>query len=287
MYINGLKYACSTCIKGHRSSSCSHVDRPLFEIRKKGRPASQCKHCKGKTKQTPIQCACKKDSPQPLLMCHNQSEILNPACLAHIDKNHPCICPTNHPTHFASSTNVSQEFARESLMSAPLCNTPMVKQENWTPQTAEAALSKDQHDPRYRTSSKPTNASRILDGQPRVHRRSPKTSPTPPTTYAMTPTPPMPYLPNFPQEELAANFSHCGSFMPSNRCFPPNIGESAVITITPLNQDSFPTTRIVTCYCGNQCTCPGCLVHPQLGDPSTSSSCNGSDDDMSIYSHFF
>ncbi|RCH87901.1 hypothetical protein CU098_002611, partial [Rhizopus stolonifer] len=57
-------------------------------------------------------------------------------------------------------------------------------------------------------------------------------------------------------------------------------GESVVITITPLSntnnneelldhqsnssqQQNYPTTtRIVTCYCGNQCTCPGCLVHP-------------------------
>jgi len=84
MYINGLKYACSTCIKvsevrkfflyyissllmtdssclqGHRSSHCSHVDRPLFEIRKKGRPVTQCTFCRDlrKTKQVHIKCAC-------------------------------------------------------------------------------------------------------------------------------------------------------------------------------------------------------------------------------------
>lgn len=80
MYINGVKYACSTCIKvcgyfllkfihflhsyqlfqGHRSSHCSHVDRPLFEIRKKGRPVTQCSYCRDlrKTKQVHIKCAC-------------------------------------------------------------------------------------------------------------------------------------------------------------------------------------------------------------------------------------
>ncbi|ORE02782.1 copper-fist-domain-containing protein [Rhizopus microsporus var. microsporus] len=60
MYINGIKYACSTCIKGHRSSHCNHVDRPLFEIRKKGRPVTQCTYCRDlrKTKQVHIKCAC-------------------------------------------------------------------------------------------------------------------------------------------------------------------------------------------------------------------------------------
>lgn len=272
MYINGIKYACITCIKGHRSSSCSHVERPLIEIRKKGRPPNHCKDCKNKTKKPHIQCGCKKDSP-PLSMYPTPT--MNPACLAHSDNMHPCICPTSQP--FAS--NVSQEFTRESLMSAPLCTTtPLVKQENWTPQVEAFPI-----DTRYRhpTSSKPTNASRILDGQPRVHRRSPKTSP-----YAMTP--PMPYtepMMNFQQD---VSLSQCGSLMPSPNCFPPNVGESVVITITPISQDLLTTTRIVTCYCGSQCTCPGCLVHPStLGEPSTSSSCNGSDDDMSIYSHFF
>lgn len=63
MFINGLKYACSTCIKGHRSSHCSHVDRPLFEIRKKGRPVTQCTFCRDlrKTKQVHIKCACSGD----------------------------------------------------------------------------------------------------------------------------------------------------------------------------------------------------------------------------------
>lgn len=102
--------------------------------------------------------------------------------------------------------------------------------------------------------------------------------------------------------------SQCGSFVPRSTCCKPtastsNIsnGESVVITITPLStnnsttdkqQQDYPTTtRIVTCYCGNQCTCPGCLVHPGnffLGnDPyagplipsSNSSSCYGSDEE--------
>ncbi|KAH8120705.1 hypothetical protein DFH11DRAFT_1539769 [Phellopilus nigrolimitatus] len=46
VYVNSKKYACESCIKGHRSSSCHHNDRPLFEIKKKGRPVSQCEKCR-------------------------------------------------------------------------------------------------------------------------------------------------------------------------------------------------------------------------------------------------
>ncbi|KAI9143669.1 hypothetical protein BKA69DRAFT_1060824 [Paraphysoderma sedebokerense] len=35
-----LRFACLTCIKGHRSTTCSHSDRTLYEVRKKGRPRS-------------------------------------------------------------------------------------------------------------------------------------------------------------------------------------------------------------------------------------------------------
>ncbi|KAL0946262.1 hypothetical protein HGRIS_012517 [Hohenbuehelia grisea] len=58
--VDNKKYACETCIKGHRSSSCKHTDRPLFEIKKKGRPVTQCEHCRElrKSKQVHVKCMC-------------------------------------------------------------------------------------------------------------------------------------------------------------------------------------------------------------------------------------
>lgn len=127
---------------------------------------------------------------------------------------------------------------------------------------------------------------------------------------------------NMVPQNSTLNRSHCGSFVPRSKCCKPvgSVGgESVVITITPLtssnnataagsstsnnsmmnlmledDQQQKTTTRIVTCYCGTSCTCPGCLVHPGnffLGsDPyagllnptsssSTSSSCYGSDEE--------
>lgn len=34
----GEKYACLPCIRGHRSSTCNHCERPLLQVRKRGRP---------------------------------------------------------------------------------------------------------------------------------------------------------------------------------------------------------------------------------------------------------
>ncbi|KAK8854688.1 hypothetical protein IAR55_003427 [Kwoniella newhampshirensis] len=62
VFINDKKFACEKCIKGHRVSGCTHTDRPLFEVKKKGRPATQCQHCKDKRKlsggSVHTKCAC-------------------------------------------------------------------------------------------------------------------------------------------------------------------------------------------------------------------------------------
>jgi len=53
-----------SCIKGHRSSSCTHTERPLYEIKKKGRPVSQCERCRQlrNTKKMHSKCTCSEGS---------------------------------------------------------------------------------------------------------------------------------------------------------------------------------------------------------------------------------
>ncbi|KAK4685411.1 hypothetical protein P7C73_g4739, partial [Tremellales sp. Uapishka_1] len=69
--INDKKFACGTCIKGHRVSNCTHTDRPLFEVKRKGRPPVQCQMCKEKRKgsNVHVKCACGdvKTAPAVLL----------------------------------------------------------------------------------------------------------------------------------------------------------------------------------------------------------------------------
>ncbi|KAG8924321.1 hypothetical protein FRC02_010503 [Tulasnella sp. 418] len=40
---DGKKLACATCIKGHRSSTCMHTTRPLFETRRRGKKTKSLK----------------------------------------------------------------------------------------------------------------------------------------------------------------------------------------------------------------------------------------------------
>ncbi|KAI5778080.1 hypothetical protein EDC01DRAFT_635053 [Geopyxis carbonaria] len=52
--------ACEACIRGHRVSGCNHHDRKLLPIAKKGRPVSQCNHCRHmrKSRAAHIKCDC-------------------------------------------------------------------------------------------------------------------------------------------------------------------------------------------------------------------------------------
>ncbi|KAL8800543.1 MAG: hypothetical protein Q9182_005098 [Xanthomendoza sp. 2 TL-2023] len=60
MLIEGEKWACDACVRGHRVSNCQHSDRPLTHINKKGRPVSQCPHCRGlrKARASHVKCEC-------------------------------------------------------------------------------------------------------------------------------------------------------------------------------------------------------------------------------------
>ncbi|KAH7127988.1 copper fist DNA binding domain-containing protein [Dactylonectria estremocensis] len=59
MIINGEKLACESCIRGHRVAQCQHADRPLQQIGSKGRPVSQCNHCRTLRKSRSLHTRCK------------------------------------------------------------------------------------------------------------------------------------------------------------------------------------------------------------------------------------
>ncbi|KAL9009719.1 MAG: hypothetical protein Q9173_005278 [Seirophora scorigena] len=60
MLIDGEKWACEACVRGHRVSNCQHSERPLTHINKKGRPVSQCPHCRTlrKARASHVKCEC-------------------------------------------------------------------------------------------------------------------------------------------------------------------------------------------------------------------------------------
>ncbi|KAL1960325.1 hypothetical protein VTO42DRAFT_8285 [Malbranchea cinnamomea] len=85
MLIDGEKWACDACIRGHRVSSCQHSDRPLSHINRKGRPVSQCPHCRGlrKARANHVKCEC-GSKPHRKNDCKKESE--------NTGKNKQCCC---------------------------------------------------------------------------------------------------------------------------------------------------------------------------------------------------
>lgn len=67
---DGTKWACGSCLKGHRVSGCTHIDRELFYVPKKGRPVTQCPHCRSERKKRSahVKCDC-GEKPHPKEKC--------------------------------------------------------------------------------------------------------------------------------------------------------------------------------------------------------------------------
>ncbi|KAJ5595077.1 uncharacterized protein N7459_001285 [Penicillium hispanicum] len=104
MLIDGEKWACEACVRGHRVSSCHHSDRPLTHINKKGRPVSQCTHCRGlrKSRTTHVKCGCgdkkkKTDSSD----CHGDERDLKQDALHRCGCSHGqrCTCALKKEPH--------------------------------------------------------------------------------------------------------------------------------------------------------------------------------------------
>lgn len=82
--INGVKYACERCIRGHRVTTCTHTDQPLMMIKPKGRPSTQCGYCKKqrKIRNSHTACNCSKKI--------NSKVHHDPSCPCHLDGE--CTC---------------------------------------------------------------------------------------------------------------------------------------------------------------------------------------------------
>ncbi|KAG7842631.1 hypothetical protein KL941_005007 [Ogataea angusta] len=79
--INGVKYACERCIRGHRVTTCTHVDQPMMMIKPKGRPSTQCAHCRQQRKLKNAHIAC---------TCNSKTKDHDVGCACHVDGE--CTC---------------------------------------------------------------------------------------------------------------------------------------------------------------------------------------------------
>ncbi|CUM57447.1 unnamed protein product [Debaryomyces tyrocola] len=109
--INGVKYACERCIRGHRVTTCTHTDQPLTMIKPKGRPATQCQHCREQRKNKNLHtvCTCGKKGKSPgmhLALCQ---------CL----KNSHCTCSSNASKKSDTKKKLQKSMSELSIRKEP------------------------------------------------------------------------------------------------------------------------------------------------------------------------
>lgn len=85
MIIDGEKWACDACVRGHRVSNCHHSDRPLQHINKKGRPVSQCTHCRSmrKSRAAHVRCECGSEKAHSKGSCPENGDTQDTCCCSH------------------------------------------------------------------------------------------------------------------------------------------------------------------------------------------------------------
>ncbi|KAJ5548252.1 hypothetical protein N7513_005486 [Penicillium frequentans] len=101
MIIEGEKWACEACVRGHRVSSCHHGDRPLTHINKKGRPVSQCTHCRGlrKSRTTHVRCECGDKKKKSDSDCHGDKRDLKDSHRCGCCHGQRCTCALKKESH--------------------------------------------------------------------------------------------------------------------------------------------------------------------------------------------
>lgn len=123
MLIKGEKYACEACVRGHRVSNCQHSDRPLQHINKKGRPVSQCTHCRTlrKSRSAHVRCDCGGEKAHSKGACtHDSSDSqADSCCCSHgarcscaLKKEHLDPVPESDSDEASSSSNASNNEKR-------------------------------------------------------------------------------------------------------------------------------------------------------------------------------
>ncbi|KAK6357687.1 hypothetical protein TWF718_001995 [Orbilia javanica] len=88
MLIDGITWACETCIRGHRAANCQHIERPLQPLGRKGRPVSQCHHCRSLRHSRSLHTRCKCE----LMARNGASEANGKRCKCRCMEGEACTC---------------------------------------------------------------------------------------------------------------------------------------------------------------------------------------------------
>ncbi|KAB8294077.1 hypothetical protein EYC80_009532 [Monilinia laxa] len=98
MIIDGEKWACDACVRGHRVSNCHHSERPLQHINKKGRPVSQCAHCRTmrKSRAAHVRCECGSEKAHAKGSCPENGDAQADTCCCSHGARCSCALKSDH-----------------------------------------------------------------------------------------------------------------------------------------------------------------------------------------------
>ncbi|OCH87171.1 hypothetical protein OBBRIDRAFT_782092 [Obba rivulosa] len=307
VFVGDKKYACESCIKGHRSSACKHTDRPLFEIKPKGRPVTQCEHCRElrKTKQVHVKCMCGGKDDAEGLSSSTKKGALKVSVSAAFPIGLPEALDASGPLQASSEGSDSDHSGHGSSRS---CDCKDSGSCNCATSRVPKGKRRGKARERPASPSKQDNSMEPLVSQPgglvaSAHGRGvrpvlpkpPSQQRSPPPTTSLGHEPSSSTRPHGARSEIhspthfspygrAYEYSH-GAESAQSTQFPitpaPSpaddiLNSNAAPWIPPLNVQTpggstlFPSL----CGCGTGCTCPGCLVHRgPNADPSAAAQC--------------
>ncbi|KAL0093214.1 copper fist DNA binding domain-containing protein [Phycomyces blakesleeanus] len=282
MLADGKKWSCATCIKGHRASHCNHVDRPLIEIKKKGRPMTQCQKCRELrvVRQLHVKCNCADTTVNTIPAIKAKRKTGNELKTLKLQEQHLALRPI--------APKPSQQDTLKPKIPKKCCSSNTNNDNNITAikpvhiqLLASLPLSPSISPPITPTTSTELNGFDILDNLankrvsavPRPCCSSKATSQT--NTTSTHPTN-LSTTAKLTTDQCNSSSSSSSSPSPSPSPSPSSLPPTSVKTKPDIEPIDVPTpccsiekinpegkrTRVVTCRCGDSCACPGCDAHP-------------------------
>ncbi|KAG0658161.1 hypothetical protein C6P46_006037 [Rhodotorula mucilaginosa] len=264
--VDGVKYACQQCIKGHRSSKCTHSTRPLTEIRKKGRPSTQCAHCKElrKTRAVHTRCDCAAREAQQ----EHVARILPNGLADVVGKHAPEELVRTEPSGVTRLLNPCSCLRGGKCTCCESIKSPTAKffpDEPQPPRLPAASTSSG------RVSSSSASELVAVEVQPRagggivmmtpggdilVDPATPVAATSLSALYASPPPLPMPY--SSTSSRSSSNYLTDAATLP-----PPPPPPAPAPPFASSNNPLFlpPTAGTLACFCGPTCQCVGCATH--------------------------
>lgn len=150
MLIDGEKWACEACVRGHRVSNCQHSDRPLQHINKKGRPVSQCQHCRAmrKSRASHVKCDCGEKTHKCIHLKTTVEGHKDSCCC-----NHGGRCTCSHKKETPTLDTVPESDSDRDSATQARCSKPSSRRRRANTTSSDGLLAFDaqgHHKPTYK-----------------------------------------------------------------------------------------------------------------------------------------